>query len=74
MSNRPRVCRCVARGLETCACDVPFIGNFAEAEQRIAAGTLKSLDIADVKAAVRADVQAGAERLIPPQVTTETSL
>jgi len=67
MSDRPRVCWCVAKGKETCDCEVPFIGNFAEADRRMAAGTLKSLEMTDVKAAVLADVLANAERLIPPE-------
>lgn len=67
MSEQPRACWCVARGRPTCACDVPFIGNFAEADRRMADGTLRSLDMADVKAAVKADIIAHVERLIPPQ-------
>lgn len=74
MSERPRACWCVANGKETCDCEVPFIGNFAEADRRIKAGTLKSLEMEDVKAAVKADALAFAERLIPiePKPATVT--
>ncbi len=68
MTERVHACWCVAHGKETCDCDVPFIGNFAEADERISAGTLRSLDLADVKAAVMADMTQGAERLKPPEV------
>jgi hypothetical protein len=66
--ERPRACWCEANEKEFCDCDVPFIGNFSEADRRIKAGTLRSLDMVDVKAAALADVMQGAERLQPPNI------
>jgi hypothetical protein len=72
MSDQPRACWCVANDKETCTCDVPFIGNFTEADRRVAAGTLRSLDMADVKAAVMADARQGDRRLVAPVVAPAT--
>ena len=66
--ERARACWCEANGKEFCDCDVPFIGNFTEADRRIKAGTLRSLEMADVKAAILADIMQDAERLQPPDI------
>jgi hypothetical protein len=61
-----RECWCDARGYAACACDVPFIGSWAWADKRIAAGTLRSLDEADVSATIQADWETHAPRLMEP--------
>jgi hypothetical protein len=39
----PVPCACMQQGKDLCDCDVPFIGNDAEAARRVKAGTLEAL-------------------------------
>ncbi len=48
----PRPCTCIRDGKEYCECDVSFVGNQAEADRRIQAGTLKGVDLKSIREAL----------------------
>lgn len=52
LNREPVPCTCIERGSARCGCDVAFIGNWAEAERRIADGTLRGYDSRSIAEAV----------------------